>query len=238
MEEVAAQDEDIDQEEDDSADEEGTEGVWEVVKGGDHKPLKVGVVATDHLELIFRNKETGEETTHNYKIPKGGIDWNKEEYAKKIDSWRRQLFTRKGFANTVQKVPWAPEEGVYLELMYIKLRAEIKPDDNAILTCQAKIFEAYNAFFDGRTDLLDQKGVALPERQAREKSSLQAFVARQGGPIRPIREEIKKRLKNKNPVVWLPAITDAEIAAHISSKSRVGKTNKTAAAGTKTQKIS
>ncbi|KAF1911438.1 hypothetical protein BDU57DRAFT_566157 [Ampelomyces quisqualis] len=217
----------------DAEDSERGEAVWEVVAGGDREPLKVGVVAPDLLVLRFRNETTGKQTTHEYIKGRDEIDWKNEEDIKKIDKWRRQLFTRKGFANKVRKIPWAPEEAAYLELMYEKLRDALEADSNTNLPCETKIFEAFNTYFEGRDDLVDQKGNTLPKRQGREKSSLDSFVRRKSGSVNPIREEIKNKLTSKILDAWVPAITDAEIAAHISSKSAVGKASKMAASGTK-----
>ncbi|KAF2036454.1 hypothetical protein EK21DRAFT_83424 [Setomelanomma holmii] len=194
---------------------------FEILNGDTRDALRVGVAAPSRLKLGLRHKTTGETLRFEYTKAENEINWSSREDINLINKWRRQIFTRKGFPAKVSKYPWTPFEVAYLELAWEKMKLVASADDDAMLPHQSKIFEAFNEFFEGRSDLKDRKGGAALEREFRDYGSLDTRLRRVNSGLKALHDNLKDRIKSgdKSENAWVPDITDEEIEAYIESKS-------------------
>jgi hypothetical protein len=193
---------------------------WELLDGASRNPFQVGVPEPQRLVVRFRNKLSGKVDTCK-RAEDEIIDWNNAAEIYVLNRWRRQLFTRRGFPNLVTKLPWIPQETAYLELMYEKLREKVHSDASIQLPNQKKVFEAFNEFFEDRTDLTDEQGQLVPQRGHRNDTSLDSYVRRKKNPVSVVRKEILDKMKSMGDDAWLPDITNEEIEARVNNKARV-----------------
>jgi hypothetical protein len=210
-----------------------TQEEWELL-GDTRDQLEVGVEAPQRLILHLRNKSTGEEKTHNCNDKDEVINWNDKIQVNRINKSRHQYLRRYGFANKVDHLFWIPQEIAYLELMYERLWEKSQSDTSAQLPQRARIFEAFNNFFAGRTDIIDDEGQPVPERPHRKIEALDSYVRRPNTQIRILRDRVLAKLKSSSDDAWLPEITDEDIDVHISESSK-GK--KKAASKPKAKKL-
>jgi hypothetical protein len=188
---------------------------WEIVGNDSRDRLKVGVPEPHRLVLKLRERTSGQDKTFDkYKEKAKDFDWDDAKQVAAINKYRDTACTRHNLGVKVVKHPWTPYETAFLELMYQKLQG-ITPTGHISKPHENKISDAFNNFFEGRTDLVDQLGRVAPARQTRDKSSFTSYVNRPTGTIRALRDPVKEELRNKSAGAWIPNITDAEIDAHL-----------------------
>jgi hypothetical protein len=189
---------------------------WELVGEDSRDALKVGVEAPERIVLAFRNTKSSEETSYTYTRTADDIDWNDKKDIDKINKWRRQLFSRKDFTSRHRKTIWAPAEEAFVELMM----GELAASKEQLLPHPKKLLDAFNDFFEGRSDLIDANGKLLPMRKSRKLATFSTYLRRQGSIRVTLHNIIKNRMLDNTDEARVPTITDAMIAAYMKTTPR------------------
>lgn len=182
---------------------------WELVGEDSRDALKVGVVTPERLVLKFRNKKSREKTCYTYTRTADDIDWNDKKDIDGINKWRRQLFSRKDFTSRHRKTTWAPAEEAFVELMV----GELASSKEQLLPHPRKLLDAFNDFFEGRSDLTNANGKLLPTRESRKLDTFRNYLRRQESPRATLHKMIKERMLDNSDEARVPTITDAMIEA-------------------------
>jgi hypothetical protein len=193
-------------------------GYWELMNETRGR-LEVGKPEPKRLAFTLKHSKTGEKKTFKVRIPDEGFDWDNPKYIHNANKYRDNVCTRYGLPSKVKKDAWTPNENAWLEIMFAqKLKGPI-PKDYTSRPHLEKIREAVSSFFVGRTDLSDNQGRPAPARGARDKSSFVSYVNRPTGAVRALQDAVNDQLKDNSAGAWIPDITDAEIDAHLGSKT-------------------
>ncbi|KAG9388496.1 hypothetical protein A1F94_001388 [Pyrenophora tritici-repentis] len=134
-----------------------------------------------------------------------------------INKWRTSVFLQRGFPPLVEKLSWAPTEKAYLELFLERVTLEAKKDTSIVVPDNNKILEAFNEYFDGRSDLRDAKGHELPARPARTVQPFKSYLNRPDTRVRTPRDGLNSYKTSNGNDAYMPKITDDDIAAFIDS---------------------
>jgi hypothetical protein len=193
-----------------------TEGEWEVVGDDSRDPVEMNKPEPKRLTLTLREKKSGKLRPFTYSVKAEDFDWTSKKDIDALNKYRNNVFTTHGFPPKVFKYHWLPYEDAWLELVLQKLYDD---KDHTPKPDKSEILEAFNNFFEGRTDLYDAKGHKVPARKARDNSSFSSHL--KSPKIRALYDIVKDGMKDKSAGAWVPDITDAEIEAQMSkSKSR------------------
>jgi hypothetical protein len=196
-----------------------TEEEWEIVGDDSRDPVEINKPEPKRLTLTLREKKSGKPRPFTYSVKAEDFDWTSKKDIDALNKYRNNVFTTHGFPPKVSKYHWLPYEDAWLELVFQKLY-----DDKGHTSkpAKSKILEAFNNFFEGRTNLYDAKGHKVPARKARDNSSFSSHL--KSPKLRALYDIVKDGMKDKSAGAWVPDITDAEIEAQMSERKGRGKT--------------
>ncbi|KAI4709358.1 hypothetical protein J4E89_006107 [Alternaria sp. Ai002NY15] len=201
---------------------------WEILDGDERSTLVVGEAQPKRLTLTFHHRHDKNEKdrvfTYDRKKAKE-IDWNNKDHIRDINKWRNQIFVQNmKFTPKVTHTPWAPFETAYLELFHEKLlEAATGKTDTFVAPHNELIYQAFNDYFEGRTDVPDKGGKPMEEALGtRPPGGLNSYLNRADTKIRGLRDRMKalepKLKKSKKEDAWMPDITDEEIQQYIDGE--------------------
>ncbi|KAI4908366.1 hypothetical protein J4E90_008991 [Alternaria incomplexa] len=201
---------------------------WEILDGDERSTLVVGEAQTKRLTLKFHHRHDKNESDRTFKYDRRGekeINWNNKDHIRDINKWRNQIFVQNmKFPPKVTHTPWTPFETAYLELFHEKLlEAATGKTDTFVAPHNELIFEAFNDYFEGRTDVPDKSGEPMEEALGtRPPGGLNSYLNRAGTKIRGLRDRMRalepKLKKSKKEDAWMPTITDDEIEQYIKGE--------------------
>ncbi|KAI4638763.1 hypothetical protein J4E93_009791 [Alternaria ventricosa] len=198
---------------------------WEILEGDKRSTLVVGAPQPKRLTLRFHHRHDNNEKDRTFEYDRKAaknIDWNNKDHIRDINKWRNQIFVQNmKFPPKVTHTPWTPFETAYLELFHEKLLEAATGKTNTFVAPHNElIFEAFNDYFEGRTDIRDKSGKPMEEALGtRPLNGLTSYLNRAGTKIRGLRDRMSalkpKLKKSKKDDTWMPSITDDEIEQYI-----------------------
>ncbi|KAI4606385.1 hypothetical protein J4E80_010137 [Alternaria sp. BMP 0032] len=201
---------------------------WEILDGDERSTLVVGEAQPKRLTLTFhhRHDRNEKDRVFTYDRKKATeINWNNKDHIRDINKWRNQIFVQNmKFPPKVTHTPWTPFETAYLELFHEKLlEAAAGKTDTFVAPHNELIFEAFNDYFEGRTDIRDKSNEVMEEALGtRPPGGLNSYLNRAGTNIRGLRDRMRalepKLKKSKKEDAWMPDITDDEIEQYIKGE--------------------
>jgi len=201
---------------------------WEILNGDERSTLVVGEAQPKRLTLTFHHRHDNNETDRTFKYDRRGekeINWNNKDHIRDINKWRNQIFVQNmKFPPKVTHTPWTPFETAYLELFHEKLlEAATGKTDTFVAPHNELIFEAFNEYFEGRTDIRDKSNEVIEEALGtRPPGGLNSYLNRAGTNIRGLRDRMRaiepKLKKSKKEDAWMPDIKDEEIEQYIKGE--------------------
>jgi len=201
---------------------------WEILDGDERSTLVVGKDQSNRLTLTFHHRHDRNEKDRVFTYERReatDIDWNNKDHIRDINKWRNQIFVQNmKFPPKVTHTPWTPFETAYLELFHEKLlEAATGKTDTFIAPHNELIFEAFNDYFEGRTDIRDKSDEVIEEALGtRPPGGLNSYLNRAGTNIRGLRDRMRalepKLKKSKKEDAWMPDITDDEIEQYIKGE--------------------
>ena len=201
---------------------------WEILGGDERSTLVVGEAQPKRLTLTFNHRHDKNEKNRIFTYDRRKakeIDWNNKDHVKDINKWRNQIFVQNmKFPPKVTHTPWTPFETAYLELFHEKLlEAATGKTDTFVAPHNELIFEAFNEYFEGRTDIRDKSNEVIEEALGtRPPGGLNSYLNRAGTNIRGLRDRMRaiepKLKKSKKEDAWMPDIKDEEIEQYIKGE--------------------
>ncbi|KAI4658069.1 uncharacterized protein J4E79_007050 [Alternaria viburni] len=201
---------------------------WEILGGDKRSTLVVGEAQPKRLTLKFHHRHDNNEKDRTFEYDRRAakdIDWNNKDHIRDINKWRNQIFVQNmKFTPKVTHTPWAPFETAYLELFHEKLlEAATGKTDTFVAPHNELIYQAFNDYFEGRTDIPDKSGKPMEEALGtRPPGGLNSYLNRADTNLRGLRDRMKalkpKLKKSKKEDAWMPDITDDEIEQYIKGE--------------------